>query len=254
MGGQTISPSMPEFLSMTLSHVVTVAAANLPYLILAASISLLLGALWLWRAQGSRAAQRVEELTPLQALLVERAGRKGEDAVAAELARLELPNLRNVIITGGAALAEIDHIVRTRAGIVVLETKSWSGFVMGELDGAEWWQHRPGAPAPQARYNPVLQNQRHVRVVVNLLAGLPVAVRGYVVGAGSARFNPALCCAVVSLGELETALMRPMDGWENPVALDEAWRRLTDAAMLGAPHRAAQAAFARNRRLAVQRR
>jgi hypothetical protein len=117
---------------------------------------------------------------------------------------------------------------------------------------AEWWQHRPGAPVPQARFNPVLQNRRHVRVVVNLLAGWPVAVQGYVVDAGSARFSPSLCCVVVSLKELETVLMRPMDGWENSVALDEAWRRLADAAMLGAPHRAAHVAFARSRRLAVQ--
>ena len=236
-----------------LSVIMARVAADLPYVLVTASLTVLAGTMLLW-ARAQRAAVAPGGLAPLQALRAEIAGRKGEDAVARELARLGLPSLRNVIFSDGDGWAELDHVVRTRAGIVVLETKTWSGLVTGELEAAEWWQQRPDGSAAQARYNPVLQNRRHVRAVVDFLADLPVSVRGYVVGAGSARFGPALSCAVVPLAELATALVPPADTCEDSLSLDEAWRRLADAAALGAPHREAHVAYARGRRLAAMRR
>jgi len=252
MDEPVLSPILGS-LSAIMARVAAVVIADLPYVLVAASLTVLVGTMLLW-VRARRAAVAPDVLAPLQALRAEIAGRKGEDAVARELARLGLPNLRNVILSDGDGWAELDHVVRTRAAIVVLETKSWSGLVTGELEAAEWWQQRPDGSAPQARYNPVRQNRRHVRAVVNFLADLPVSVRGYVVGAGSARFGPPLSCAVVPLAELATALVPPADTCEDSLSLDEAWRRLADAAALGAPHRGAHVAYARGRRLAAMRR
>ena len=253
MDGQpALSPILAP-LSVIMARVEAVVIADLPYVLVAASLTVLVGTMLLW-ARALHGAVAPEALAPLRALRAEIAGRKGEDAVARELARPGLPSLRNVILSDGDGWAELDHVVRMRAGTVVLETKNWSGWVSGELEAAEWWQHRPDGSAPQARYNPVLQNRRHVRTVVDFLAGLPVSVRGYVVGAGSARFGPPLSWAVVPLAELATALVPPADTCEDSLSLDEAWRRLADAAALGAPHREAHVAYARGRQLAAMRR
>jgi hypothetical protein len=71
-------------------------------------------------------------------------GRGGERAVRQALARLRLPALHDVVLADALGHTQIDHLVRTSQGIVVIETKTFAGWITGTLYGAHWTQHLAG--------------------------------------------------------------------------------------------------------------
>jgi hypothetical protein len=73
-----------------------------------------------------------------------RIGAVGEARVAAELNRIGLPALHNVILRGARWSVELDHVVRVPSGIVVLETKTFGGTIEGQLDSRLWTQRTAG--------------------------------------------------------------------------------------------------------------
>ena len=81
-------------------------------------------ALWLHRGRevGATAASSREARS-------RRIGAVGEARVAAELKRIGLPALHNVILRGAGWSVELDHLVRVASGIVVLETKTLGGTI-----------------------------------------------------------------------------------------------------------------------------
>ena len=81
-------------------------------------------ALWLHRGRevGATAASSREARS-------RRIGAVGEARVAAELKRIGLPALHNVILRGAGWSVELDHVVRVPSGIVVLETKTLGGTI-----------------------------------------------------------------------------------------------------------------------------
>ena len=81
-------------------------------------------ALWLHRGRevGATAASSREARS-------RRIGAVGEARVAAELKRIGLPALYNVILRGAGWSVELDHLVRVASGIVVLETKTLGGTI-----------------------------------------------------------------------------------------------------------------------------
>jgi len=64
-------------------------------------------------------------------------GRGGERAVRLALARLGLPALHDVVLADALGHTQIDHLVRTTQGIVVIETKTFSGWISRQVDGTE---------------------------------------------------------------------------------------------------------------------
>ncbi|MCX6097414.1 MAG: nuclease-related domain-containing protein [Caldiserica bacterium] len=57
---------------------------------------------------------------------------------------------------------QLDHIVICPAGVFVLETKTWSGSIICNHRGCRMWQ---GKRLVQLDGNPVLQNERHIRLL-----------------------------------------------------------------------------------------
>jgi hypothetical protein len=88
-----------------------------------------------------------------------RIGAVGEARVAAELKRIGLPALHNVVLCGAGWSVELDHVVRVASGIVVLETKIFGGTIEGQLDSPVWTQRTAGGVELGGLANPVLQNQ-----------------------------------------------------------------------------------------------
>ncbi len=88
-------------------------------------------------------------------------GRGGERAVRLALARLGLPALHDVVLADALGHTQIDHLVRTTQGIVVIETKTFSGWITGTLYSAEWTQRLAGGHVRHRFQNPVRQNHRH---------------------------------------------------------------------------------------------
>ncbi len=111
-----------------------------------------------------------------------KAGLRGESKVARELAR-GLDNdhyvFNDLSLRSGFRRAQIDHVVVGPGGVFVIETKNWGGRITGGPRDAAWTQHGDGTRPPRRHENPVLQNERHVRVLDACLrsgglAGVPV--------------------------------------------------------------------------------
>ncbi len=114
---------------------------------------------------GWKSRQDVEESRMLSA------GRGGERRVADRLAELDERHVvfNDLSIRSGLRRAQLDHLVVGPHGVVVIETKNWSGRLIGTASDSTWRQIRPGR-APRRLANPVRQNDRHVAVVRECLA------------------------------------------------------------------------------------
>ena len=165
-------------------------------------------------------------------------GQKGEAAVAGALALLGVPALHNVILADSRGLTQIDHVVLGPDAIIVIETKTYSGFIEGDLHGEEWTQYHSQGAAHTVFWSPVRQNHRHRSAVLEIVAELAVPVRGYVMSAGKGRFCDALVGIVVPLEHLATIFLSIGATRTDLQALRSAWDRLVLAAHAGEARRA----------------
>lgn len=96
---------------------------------------------------------------------------------------------------------EIDHILVSRFGVFVIETKHYTGWLFANETGRSWTQVLFWA---RFRFqNPILQNKRHVRAVQGLLDFLPPdAVRSVVVFSGDAEFRTEVPQGVMTIEQL----------------------------------------------------
>jgi hypothetical protein len=164
-------------------------------------------------------------------------GRKGEGAVARALESLGVTALHDVLLADLKGLTQVDHVVRARDAIVVIETKTYGGHITGAVDRPEWVQHLADDETRHAFQNPSYQNHRHCRAVEAILVGLDVRVAGYVVFAGSATFCDELEGAVVPIARLPALFRANPPRACNAVHLGRAWERLIVAAAAGEPRR-----------------
>lgn len=83
---------------------------------------------------------------------------------------------------------QVDHILVSRFGVFVIETKHYKGWIFANAKHKTWTQ-----VLYRLKFkfqNPILQNKRHVRAVQDLLDFLPAgAVRSVVVFTGTAEFR-----------------------------------------------------------------
>ena len=96
-------------------------------------------------------------------------GRKGERYIKRKLSRLPRDQYRlfnNVLIGNGSKYTQIDHIVISYYGIFVIETKNYQGWIFGS-DRQKHWTQTLGRKKFKL-YNPVWQNNAHVRALKSL--------------------------------------------------------------------------------------
>jgi len=119
----------------------------------------------------------------------------GEAAVARAIqANFSTPDyhlLNNITLRMADGTTQIDHILISRFGVFVIETKDYKGWIFGDERQKEWTQVLFKA---KFRFqNPLLQNFRHVCAVRNVLDFLPSdTVRSIVVFTGSAEFKAGI--------------------------------------------------------------
>ena len=159
---------------------------------------------WLSRFRRRREAGEMDaqEAQPNRAAAL---GALGEALVAGALRDMGWPVLRNVVLRERGRSAEIDVIAWAPGALVVLEVKTWSGFIQGAAQAASWTRHGRGDEAV-AMPNAVTQNRAHVAAVERAIDDREVPVWGLVVSAGHARFAPALRAHVVPAAELAGVL------------------------------------------------
>lgn len=85
---------------------------------------------------------------------------------------------------------QIDHILITRKGVLVIETKDYSGWIFGSEKQKSWTQV---IYKKKSKFqNPIHQNYRHLKAVKELLDYLPSkAVKGLVVFTNKSEFQTA---------------------------------------------------------------
>jgi len=109
--------------------------------------------------------------------------------------------MNHVTLKFGDSTTQVDHILVSRFGVFVIETKDYSGWLFASSKQAKWTQ-----VLFQKKFrfqNPVLQNALHVRAVEDVLDILPAgAVKSVVVFAGDAEFKTPVPQGVFSVSGL----------------------------------------------------
>lgn len=116
--------------------------------------------------------------------------------------------LNHVTLPLRGGTTQIDHILVSRFGVFVIETKDYKGWIFGDADQPKWTQVLFWL---QFKFqNPILQNRRHVEAVRDLLDFLPpTAIRSVVVFTGDARFKTPIPPGVFYASEV-VAYLRNM--------------------------------------------
>ena len=100
---------------------------------------------------------------------------------------------------------QVDHILVSRFGVFVIETKDYKGWIFANAKQANWTQvlYRRKFKF----HNPIFQNFRHVRAVQDLLDFLPPeAIKSVVVFTGEAEFKTEIPSGVFSLSGFDDYL------------------------------------------------
>ncbi|WP_051625971.1 nuclease-related domain-containing protein [Kozakia baliensis] len=166
------------------------------------------------RAPGTASRRRCSdaEHAVLKALRAEMLGRRGEDEVRAAIEQSNLPALHDLMLPRGAShTAQIDHLVATRAGLLVVETKRLSGRIVGHNQDDHWRQVFAGEPedAPPRRiYSPLRQNAVHCAAVYEAVRDIEadIFVHSRVVMTGVAEIAPQLAPFVLTLAAFTAEL------------------------------------------------
>jgi hypothetical protein len=156
-------------------------------------------------------------------------GTVGELQVAGVLDRIGMDALHDVVLPDGrGGLTQVDHLVLTAAGILVVETKNYGGMIFGR-GGEPTWTQRVGRQT-HAFQNPLRQNHLHVQAVRALAPGVPVMER--VVFIDRAIFPKGIPDGVSALRDLVRDLRNAYGlepGVASPYLLD-AWETVKNRA------------------------
>ena len=150
-------------------------------------------------------------------------GRMGERQVGAVLDRLGSETLHDVILPDDhGGLTQVDHLVLTGAGLLVVETKHYRGSIFGQAREPTWTQ-RLGRRSVTFQ-NPLRQNYAHTQAVKALVPGVPVF--GRVVFTDDSRFPKGMPEGVSSLRDLRRDLREVLGDAPPSPALVAAWEKL----------------------------
>ncbi|NRA99250.1 MAG: NERD domain-containing protein [Rhodobacteraceae bacterium] len=120
----------------------------------------------------------------------ERIGARGERKVHNTLTSVldasEYRVLSDLILPISGGTTQLDHLVLSRYGIFVIETKNFSGWIFGDADQKRWTQVQKGGKKRRFQ-NPLHQNYAHVKAVEGILGIDRKYLHSFVVFTGSAE-------------------------------------------------------------------
>ena len=100
-------------------------------------------------------------------------GRRGETKVKKKAKRISRHGgqMRNdILLPTDRGTSQIDHLLVTKHGIFVIETKNYSGIVEGHANSQMWRQYFPdGRTEPRYFLNPLIQNIGHIKALKDIL-------------------------------------------------------------------------------------
>lgn len=135
--------------------------------------------------------------------------------------------LNNVTLQTANGTTQIDHILVSRHGIFVIETKNVDGWIFGDAHSAQWTVVKHGRKFRMQ--NPLHQNFRHVRAVVDFLGVDEDKVRSVVMFWGECEFKTSLPENVLARG-----YSAYIQGFQEQVFTDTEVQALLDGLRAGA--------------------
>jgi len=143
-------------------------------------------------------------------------GHMGESIVRFKLSRLdqnEYKTINNFMIAIDGKSSEIDHIVVSKYGVFVIETKNYKGYITGHEKGKEWTQYINKYKSKF--YNPVRQNYGHVMALKKVFIKYPkIPFIPIVVFTGDAKLKIKADSSIV----IESKdLIRTIESYNKPV-------------------------------------
>jgi hypothetical protein len=153
-----------------------------------------------------RSSRQAERSSPKTA---EQRGKQGEDAVNAVLDEYCRHSgaclFDNVTMQFKDGTTQIDHILLSKKGVLVIETKNYSGWIFAETEDVTWTQVT--GKRKNTFQNPLRQNYKHWLAVQSVLSFLPQEVmQSIVVFTGNAQFKTDIPAGVLFIDELKDFL------------------------------------------------
>lgn len=122
-------------------------------------------------------------------------------AIQAHFATSDFHLLNHITLTLADGTTQIDHILVSRFGVFVIETKDYAGWIFADSQQTTWTQ-----VFPRGKFkfqNPLFQNMRHTQAVQALLDFLPAgAIHSVVVFTGEAEFKTDMPAGVFTVSGL----------------------------------------------------
>lgn len=147
--------------------------------------------------------------TPKYVSQAEAIGDRGEKRVSSLLEDLDSDDYRvynDLLIRNGNHTTQVDHIVISRYGVFVLETKNVHGKVYGGGNAEFWKQYLPdtgykryGFTQEYQLRNPIWQNEGHIKILRRLVFDNDVPVYGIVVFPSDTEINVTASQPVVNM-------------------------------------------------------
>ena len=160
--------------------------------------------------KGEKHAQILTELTGV-----------GQNSITMHNVCLSWPNGKTV---------QIDELIIARSGIYVIEVKNYKGWIFGNINNNYWTQclitgYR-GFSEKYRLYNPIMQNQGHIRCLRNVLSDFPdVPCHSIVVFSNEAVFKDVTYdCSVaylINMSELRRTLKSIDRDYKDSISIDE---------------------------------
>lgn len=129
--------------------------------------------------------------SPRRSSRAERIGENGEREVSSYLADLECEEYQvfnDLLLRNGNYTTQIDHIILSRYGVFVIETKNVHGKVYGSGNAEFWKQYLPdwgykryGTTQEHQLRNPIWQNAGHIKTLRRLVFDNDIPIYGIVV-------------------------------------------------------------------------
>lgn len=140
-----------------------------------------------------------------------------------ELPADEYHLIPNVMLPVDGGTTQIDHIVVSRYGIFVVETKAYKGWIFGSERDAQWTQQ---IYRKKSRFqNPLRQNYRHTETLAEL-TGIPRQLFiSLVAFSGEAEFKTPMPPTVMKIAHLASAIR----SFTHPLIQDAQVHEVVDA-------------------------
>jgi restriction system protein len=106
--------------------------------------------------------------------------------------------LNNITFVTTNGTTQIDHVIVSPYGIFIVEAKNIDGWIFGDVKSPQWSVVKPGRKFRMQ--NPLHQNYRHVRAIVEFLGIEEAKVHSLVMFWGECEFKTEMPANVISSG------------------------------------------------------